>query len=337
MSNMQDQADGTLTASVATSFMVRSILVGLLCLVLGVWGVYDYFVAIPQQQVEARRAAVGSAFLLVAEPHVNGQSVVANDDAMPDFVRAVVNDLVDEDDPELKANLGTLKHLSDDDAITPATIEAVRSALLKTLNAKQEQAKAAPDQKLDDATRGRNEWFIATALMMQVAQAPLTVTGEPVEQLEPAMKFAGRAVDLWGDVTMPSKYDRPMQWMFILCLPFVPWYAVSAFKARKSSYSLDPDGTLHMPEGTWAAHDIADIDMSRWMAKSKAWVVHADGTRVLLDDYVYRGLFHIVGALASSRYPDAWTAQAKPVKADSADTEDDTEAQDGDSSTTDVD
>jgi hypothetical protein len=51
------------------------------------------------------------------------------------------------------------------------------------------------------------------------------------------------------------------------------------------------------------------------MAKSKAWAVHVDGTRVLLDDYVYKGLWKIVGALAAAQNPDTWTTDAKLVKA----------------------
>ena len=102
--------------------------------------------------------------------------------------------------------------------------------------------------------------------------------------------------------------------VFILCLPFAPWYAWTLIKHGRRRYRLDEDGTLHLPEGTWAAEDIADIDMGTWMKSSKAWVVHTDGTRVMLDDYIYKPLWRIVGELAASRYPEAWTEEAKPVK-----------------------
>ncbi|MCH7603975.1 MAG: hypothetical protein IIB54_14530, partial [Planctomycetes bacterium] len=85
----------------------------------------------------------------------------------------------------------------------------------------------------------------------------------------------------------PGKFDPLIQWIYILCLPCVPYFILQLARARGKIYRLDDDMTLHHPEGTWKAQDIVDIDMSRWMAKSIAWVVHVDGTRVKLDDYLY--------------------------------------------------
>jgi hypothetical protein len=79
-------------------------------------------------------------------------------------------------------------------------------------------------------------------------------------------------------------------------------------------YTLEDDGSLQMPQGTWPADDIADIDMDRWMAKSIAHVVHKDGRRVMLDDYKFKNMHRIVGELAHRFHPEAWTAEAKPVK-----------------------
>jgi hypothetical protein len=103
-------------------------------------------------------------------------------------------------------------------------------------------------------------------------------------------------------------------------------------KARKQHYRLDDDGTLHyvgdaqLGTGAWSAAEIADIDMSRWMAKSIAWVVKSDGTRLKLDAYVHKDLHLIIGAIASQKYPEAWDAEAKPVKKDSAQPGDSAEA-----------
>ena len=83
-------------------------------------------------------------------------------------------------------------------------------------------------------------------------------------------------------------------------------------------YRLDDEGTLHTPQGTWTRPQIADIDMNRWMAKSIAWVVHNDGSRIKLDDYKFRKLNLIIGAIASRLHPDDWDDEARPVKADSA-------------------
>ena len=112
-----------------------------------------------------------------------------------------------------------------------------------------------------------------------------------------------------------------MQWLFILCLPFVPYYIWSIVVNRRRRYALDADGTLHLPGEIWSPKDVADIDMRRWMKASKAWVVHTDGHRVLLDDYLFKGIFRIVGELAAARYPDQWTDEAKKVKADASATQ----------------
>jgi len=42
---------------------------------------------------------------------------------------------------------------------------------------------------------------------------------------------------------------------------------------------------------------------------------------VLLDDYLFKGIFRIVGELAAARYPDQWTDEAKKVKADASATQ----------------
>ena len=77
----------------------------------------------------------------------------------------------------------------------------------------------------------------------------------------------------------------------------------------------EPDGTLHLPQGAWPQDQIADIDMSRWMAKSIVYVVHTQGTRVKLDDYKHRNLHLIIGGIASRLHPKAWDAEAKQIKA----------------------
>jgi hypothetical protein len=135
-----------------------------------------------------------------------------------------------------------------------------------------------------------------------------------------------------GTPEPPSAFDRATQWFFIASLPFAPWFFWMFLKARKQHYRLDDDGTLHyvgdaqLGTGAWSAAEIADIDMSRWMAKSIAWVVKSDGTRLKLDAYVHKDLHLIIGAIASQKYPEAWDAEAKPVKKDSAQPGDSAEA-----------
>jgi hypothetical protein len=123
-----------------------------------------------------------------------------------------------------------------------------------------------------------------------------------------------------GTPEPPSTYDRATQWLFILSLPFAPWFLWLFIKAKRQNYRLDDDGTLSFhgdPEfgnGSWPQSEIADIDMSRWMAKSIAWLVKTDGTRLKLDAYLHKDLHLIIGAIASRMHPDEWDADAKPLK-----------------------
>jgi hypothetical protein len=120
----------------------------------------------------------------------------------------------------------------------------------------------------------------------------------------------------------PGKWDRLTCWFFILCLPCAPYFFVLYAKAKKQKYRLEEDGTLHFngdPEfgtGAWAQDEITDIDMSRWMKKSIAHVVHKDGKRLKLDAYLHKNLELIIGAIAARLHPDDWTVEAKPRKAD---------------------
>jgi hypothetical protein len=128
-----------------------------------------------------------------------------------------------------------------------------------------------------------------------------------------------KEVTVDGAPTAPAAYDRATQWLFISCILMVPYFWLELARVKKRVYSIDDDGTIHLPKGTqpsetWRPSDVADIDMNRWMAKSLAWLVHSDGTRIKLDDYKHRNLHLIVGAVASRLYPDQWTAEAKPVK-----------------------
>ena len=57
----------TLESRIAPSFRLRSILIMLMCLVLGLWGVYDYVWAIPTQAEHALRRDVSQDVLELLE------------------------------------------------------------------------------------------------------------------------------------------------------------------------------------------------------------------------------------------------------------------------------
>ncbi|MEE9131171.1 MAG: hypothetical protein V3T84_14215 [Phycisphaerales bacterium] len=120
-----------------------------------------------------------------------------------------------------------------------------------------------------------------------------------------------------GSPTKPGELDRLVKGLaFVPCLPFAPYFLWVYVRTKRRVYRLDDDGTLLLPQGVWPQDQIADIDMSRWMAKSIAYVVDKQGTRVKLDDYKHRNLHLIIGGIASRLYPEAWDAEAKQINAD---------------------
>ena len=311
MMPMHESTSWPLTVKVGSGFLIRSAIIAVMCLVLGVWGIYDYLVTIPTQELQYHRAEVARQFNRIAEPLLaqsvqNGTTEPVDDEALTSFRNAIIADLRIEPMPKLADEVNGLQAVSKDGTDESVSLNALGRLLAQSLKA------AGPPAT--PAAQITAKWLAAVGGMTVVAQSPVALGGQPVPELNLMGVAANSALSIWGDVQPPSKYDRPMQWMFILCLPFVPWYAWSAMTAKKRKYVLDKDGTLHLPDGTWAKDDIADIDMSLWMRKSKAWVVHVDGRRAVLDDYVYKGLHRIIGALANAQYPEQWTIEAKRVK-----------------------
>src|SRR5207244_10831440 len=85
-------------------------------------------------------------------------------------------------------------------------------------------------------------------------------------------------------------------------------------------------GDSQLGAGAWTQDEIAEIDMSRWMAKSIAWVIHRDGQRLRMDAYLHKDLHLIVGAIASRLHPAQWNDQASPVNAEPAPDQDGVQA-----------
>lgn len=116
----------------------------------------------------------------------------------------------------------------------------------------------------------------------------------------------------------PAAYDRAVQlWLYmvgcgILGTPFFVWNLI-VLPRTAAKWRLDEDGSLTTPQGRLAADEIAEVDMNRWMAKSIATVVATDGRRIALDDYKFRNMDRIIGALAQRFEPDKWTLEAKQI------------------------
>lgn len=281
-----------ITTTLQTKFTLQKVFVIIVSLVMGLWGIYDHEVKIPNQ----------------ARAYERGQVCLKTKNAL-------------EADPTSPATGAKLIEAKD----------AVGEQLDKMLDLDRTR-KPTPEEanRAIESIRARNEQdWLAVLLIFQQALAEArtrTASTTPSDEFKIAYDVARKGVDDTADVSPPGRFDQATQWMFILCLPFVPYFAWSLYRTRKRVYTLDDDGALHAPEGTWTKDQIADIDMSRWMAKSIAHVEAADGTRVKLDDYVHRNTHLIVGALASERYPDEWDPEARLVKRAAADPADEATA-----------
>lgn len=277
-------------------FLIQRIAMIVICLVLGLWGVYDYAVKIPNAEAMAARQSVyNDAWNAIQK---------SNDE---EISRADV----------MAAGLEAKE-----------SIEAAAAALPQGLT--------LPEQ-LDMTIRPRDagQWAMELAIMGDVVEGYVKLGPDetPSATLAQGAELVQRRQSVTADVTPPTKFDRLTQWFFILCLPFVPWYAWTFFREMRVVHGLEEDGTFVGPGLRWSPEEVADIDMSQWMRKSVASVVHEDGRREKLDDYVHRGVEEIVGTLAHRMHPEEWTPEAKPVKkaeAPAADAADDAGPRDGD-------
>jgi hypothetical protein len=285
-----------ITTHIATHYGWKYLIMAVVCLVLGVWGVYDYVIKIPSQLQAHERGDTARAVRDALTPGAtNEQWTTARQMVEEERARFA------ERYPQAASATPTLP-TSEDEALE---LGREASAVVQSLRPEDHEP-----------------WASSLALFEQVLQgsprpADTTLDGTVLY----AYDVADHVIQQVAPINRPSFYDRPVQWMFILCLPFVPWCLWVYFSTKRRVYRLDDDGTLHFepeapgPAGkSWAMDDIADIDMSQWMRKSIAWVVHRDGTRVKLDDYKHKHLHLIIGAIASRLYPDEWDEEAKPVK-----------------------
>ncbi len=277
-------------ATIRRGYAARLIVIAATCGVLGAWGVYDYVVAIPRKQTMYDRAQL----LRLSRDelqidHAAGAATPAQDAVVAELNRVIQREF---------ARLQQGREIG-----TEQDAQQVVSEL-----------GGAIERSRDAAWIG----LLMTILQGLAAEHRLPLNNYPDAQN--AFEAANQAIDAIGEITAPSQLDRATQWAFILCLPCAPWMLWSLLVTRRQVYRLDDDGTLAAPQGTWPAQEIADIDMSRWMAKSIAWVVHRDGARIKLDDYRFRDLHLIVGAIAARLHPDLWTAEAKPLGKDSGGT-----------------
>jgi hypothetical protein len=299
-----------INVTIARGYAWRMIIIGAACVVLGAWGVYDYAVDIPKrQQLHERGALLEQCRDALQTEQAAGAPTPEAQQAM-EAITAEMNRIFTR---ELAETVGP-----EQSTVTAEQLPEMQQAIAQALTSS------------EDAN-----WMALLNVIGQglIAERRLPLTEHDYPQAHTAFEATQRLLDEIGQVTAPGKYDRVIQWAFIACLPCAPYFFWMYFAARRRTYRLDDDGTLHTPTGDWTADQIADIDMSRWMAKSIAWVVHTDGGRAKLDDYKFKGLHQIVGAIASRLHPDEWDRDARPAQEAEPPLEADAEAHPGDDAT----
>ncbi len=274
-----------ITAKIARGYAWRMIIIGVVCAVLGAWGVYDYAVKIPRRQMLSDRI---------------------------ELLRLCKAGL------ETEQAIGTMTAEAQE-AIAAIDAEVTRIITGEVTKLGELPPPAGPGEPPPQVSIDSPQDAAWIQLLVVIRQGLMTerllpLSAETYPQAHAAYQATLEQITNIGEVITPGKYDRVTQWAFILCLPCAPYFFWAFAAARRQVYVMDDDGTLHMPEGTWAPGEIEDIDMSRWMAKSIAWVVRTDGTRVKLDDYKYRNLHRIIGTIAHRLHPNDWDEEAKPVK-----------------------
>ncbi len=274
---------------VSRGYAWRMIIIAVVSLVFGLWGVYDYVIAIPRDQQLADRLDLLRVSKDALETEQAHGQLTPKAKLAREAVLAELNEVLRQE----LAEFGT-----QDPIIDPEDFREAVAGFREQLQ-----------------TSNELPWIglLATIGEGLVAERGLVLTEEDYPWAHAAYTQSQTAIKDLGDITAPGKYDRVTQWAFISCLPFVPYFVWMFLAAKRRVYRLDDDDTLHTPQGAWARGDIADIDMRRWMAKSIAWVVSRDGARIKLDDYKFRDLHLIIGSIASRLHPDDWTSEAKPI------------------------
>ena len=303
-----------ITTSIARHYAVRLIVMTIVMLVLGLWGVYDYFLAIPAQQRAFERYQAISLTQRALQPDLQGDALTqATSDATAAVEREI--DLLLDDHAERTG----LDRAAMDQPNWRAMMIVQMGEGMSLPEGLTSQPAYADAQRVVESLREANaiDWIKGLLLFEQALAQPRAPGGGLNQQQQSVYSITEQQMNAIAKdevPTPPSTFDRITQIAFISCLLGVPYLLMAYLATIRRVYRLDDDGALHTPEGDWPAEQIADIDMSRWMAKSIAHVVHTDGRRIMLDDYKHRDMHRIVGGLAHRFYPEEWTEEAKPVK-----------------------
>jgi len=305
-----------ITWKISSSYAWRTIIVALACVLFGLWGVFDFMVATPAKQRDFNKYTMLEKSKDALECDPGAQEYEAKLDAarratyqelttiLQEAAAEVGTPIPESSDPSYSRWLALLLASTSEDVQLPESLE---------LGGGQADAKRLAGAVRGDHELARLRGTLITAVALEQPRQP----GEPLSNLGlVASKTVTQLINAAGTPEQPSMFDRLAQSVFMFCLPLAAYFLWRFMKVRRCVYRLEEDGALEFPDGRWRADDIADIDMSDWIAKSVAWLVHRDGSRLKLDDYLYGDLFRIVGALAARFYPEVWTEEAKRVMRD---------------------
>ena len=303
-----------ITSRIRPSYGWRMIILCVVCIVFGLWGIYDYVYSIPAAQQQYERYQVLELTRDALEATPGTVDYRKKMDAAKEVVLLQIVPIIDVAsaeadvqvasvaDPNYDQWLAALFVASGDPSMAPDQTQGVAS------NKASQVIAVVRNQKDFSWLKGM---LLSRLALLQPRRAGSTLEGIP----RLAYDFSKQHIDALGGVPKkPGKFDSLTQWAFILCLPCAPYFFYLCRRAKVKTYTLEDDGTLVTPEGRWTADQIKDIEMKRWMSKSVATVSTTSGTDVKLDDYLYKGMDKIVGAIAHKRYPNDWDENAKPLK-----------------------
>ena len=288
----------TISTSLHTRYVVQKVAYAIICIIFGLWGLYDYVYKIPNQEFAWNRNDV---YLLAQKAlQVDANKVDANEEIIRE------------------ANVRVGKEIEE------LVLDDIRPY---------EAAEWSPGLILVD----RRQWLTELIMynhplqhLLQQVSPPLAVTAqEPGLREDEFLRLRSTAFDRIEEritsissigIKKPSKFNRMTQWAFIACLPFAPIILLGLFRQARRKYRLDKDGTLTTPKGVFPIDSIEDINMTRWSSSSgnarSTWIAEVttrDGRTIQLDDLIYKNMHLVIGGIASRMYPDKWTAEAKVV------------------------
>ncbi len=305
-----------------TRWVIQMSLMTVMCAVFGVWGWYDYSVKIPMDELGYQKQVAFTNVKSGLEGHANGE-----DNALQTAVQGIQVAR-----QELTASM------------TEVEIEQLKSVREEMTSQFKAEMQRAQEEGLVSVE------FNYTAELGTVAQARLRWSLE-IDRLAAGLLAVGQGrwergsdafanfvegvsagITAYQKFPVPNKWNRMVQWLFILCGPYSLVAGLQLTGGLRKKYRVDDEGNFHHPYGSWDASEISDIDMSRWMSKSVAKIVHSDGRTVKVDDYVHQDADQIIGAIAHRLRPEEWTDHAKVVESKStseeADLPSDTSEQD---------